>query len=60
MHRRVRPPTDYQPRYRELAQFAADTGLRFVFGLNAVWGRKGHSLDQPLDTTNIEALLAYV
>ena len=47
------------PRYEKLASFAENAGLRFVFGLNAVWGRKDHDLDNPLGMVNIEALLAY-
>ena len=31
-----------------------DTKLE-LFGLNAVWGRKNHSLTEPLDMTNIHA-----
>lgn len=31
-------------RYTELANFAESTGLKLVFGLNAVWGREDHDL----------------
>jgi hypothetical protein len=37
----------------------ADTGIKFVFGLNAVWGRENHDLKNPLGVENIGALLAY-
>lgn len=47
-------------RLEELCEFASNTGLSMAFGLNAVWGRKDHDLNNPLDFTNIEALLAYV
>ena len=46
-------------RFEQIAKFASDTGLKLVFGLNAVWGREGHQLSNPLDMTNIEALLRY-
>ena len=46
-------------RFEEIAKFASDTNLELVFGLNAVWGRKNHNLTEPLDMTNIRALLKY-
>ena len=46
-------------RFEALVSFAKDAGLRLVFGLNAVYGRPGHAMEQPLDLTNIGALLAY-
>ena len=46
-------------RYQELIAFASSTGIKFVFGLNAVWGREMHDLSKPLGLTNIDALLAY-
>jgi heparanase 1 len=46
-------------RFQELVNFTTTTGLKMVFGLNAVWGRPNHSLNNPLNLSNIEALLAY-
>ncbi len=47
-------------RLGQLCDFATATGAGLVFGLNAVWGRADHNLSNPLDFTNIEALLACV
>ena len=46
-------------RWEQVVQFAADTGLQLVFGLNAIWGRSDHDQKKPLDLTNIGALLRY-
>eukprot|EP00658_Telonema_sp_P-2_P001123 TRINITY_DN10428_c0_g1_i1.p1 TRINITY_DN10428_c0_g1~~TRINITY_DN10428_c0_g1_i1.p1 ORF type:complete len:542 (+),score=120.28 TRINITY_DN10428_c0_g1_i1:238-1863(+) len=47
------------PRYEQLVGFAKETGLKLVFGLNAIWGRPGHNTSLPLSMKNIRALLAY-
>ena len=47
------------PRFEALAKFATDSGLDLVFGLNAMWGRVNHDEKEPLDFTNIAALLRY-
>lgn len=44
-------------RWRELLEFGKATGLRIVLGLNACNGR--HSVDSPMDFTNIQSLLNY-
>jgi len=46
-------------RFDEISKFASDMNLELVFGLNAVWGRQGQNLSNPLDLTNIRALLSH-
>eukprot|EP00041_Stephanoeca_diplocostata_P038509 m.1520979 g.1520979 ORF g.1520979 m.1520979 type:complete len:586 (-) comp25229_c0_seq4:3871-5628(-) len=46
-------------RFLELGKFAASTGNKIAFGLNAIWGRPNQDIAKPLDLSNIRALLTF-